>query len=553
MEVNRLIGLTAQAQAEGWSQFIRTQNDEGALLKGYRFNLEKAERVCTFAETFCRASQGPYAGKPVTLLDWQRYDLLMPLFGWVHVDTGLRRFLEAYIEMAKKNGKSFLCAIIELIGLVADGEAGAEVYTAATARDQAALIHNEAAAMVRASPALKEILEIKDHTHTIKLDNRSFIRALAAEAKSAEGKNVHFLVLDELHRWEDEGAKDFYGALAWSTVAREQPLICQITTAGEDMFTLCGEKHTYAKGVLDGSIDDVRFFALIYGNPADADIDDPATWHRANPSLGFVLSEDRFAEDLERAKRTSQAQLAKFKRYRLGMWINVEKLWVPMEAWGECVGEVNESELEGCDCWTGIDISSVDDMTAISHVFQCGDKYKTLVRFFLPESCLQNTEHPNYSLYKQWADSGDLILTPGSAIDYDTITETVDDDARRFNVRVVHFDKWGAIQFAQNLEKQGLTVVPFAQTLGAFTRSTKALLKLILDRRLEHGGNPILTWQAQNLSVRDDDNGNIRPVKRKKGKGDHKKIDGMVAMIMALDGALMPEDPSMYEDAEIEI
>ena len=556
MQVNNLIGLKRKAQRAGWAKWIKSAADEEALLRGCWFDEAAGQHVVDFGETFCRLSKGEWGGKPVQFLDWQKFELLMPLFGWKD-EQRLRRYREAYVEMCKKNSKSTTASILELYGLTADGEPGAEIYTAATTREQASIVHRETASMVLKSPALRSRLKVLDHTKTIKLDTSSWIRALSSDAGSVEGINAHFLIFDELHAWQDV---KFYLALRWATAARKQPLILYITTAGEDLGSLCGEKHVYALKIIKGEVFDYRFFGLVYGNEPDANIDDPETWRRGNPSMPEIISEDRFREELEQAKNGSERDLAGFKRYRLGIWTKSEAVWMPMEQWREA-GEhpIREEDYVGKECFSGLDLSSVSDITALVHAFPWQNvKGETcidvLCRFWLPEELLKDVNHPNYAVYMQAWREGRLLLTPGPAIDYGTIWQQIDADAQKFNIRELAFDRWGAVQMAQQLEAGGLTVFPFAQGMKSFSPPSKELLTLVLNGRIRHGGNSLLTWMAGNVTVEQDANGNIRPVKLpRRGGGEHRKIDGIVALIMALDRAASSTGGSMYEADEVVI
>src|SRR5215831_5309752 len=284
-----------------------TPADEAALAEGCTFHAASAERVRQFFRSFLRHSKGQWAGKPFELLDWQFTDIIAPLFGWKRAD-GSRRFRRAYIEVPKKNGKSTLASGIGLYLLVGDGEPGAEVYSVAADRYQANIVHGEAIRMVRASPGLSSRLELNRTTHNISFPKLSaWYRSLSSEANTKEGLNAHGLIIDELHAWKGRGLWD---ALRYAGRSRRQPLLFAITTAGDDMDSICREQHDYAKGVLSGEILDTRFFAYIRraaaiaeGDREDDDWADPAIWHKANPSLGVTIDPGEFARDVEEAKQ----------------------------------------------------------------------------------------------------------------------------------------------------------------------------------------------------------------------------------------------------------
>lgn len=327
-----LIGLKRRAQLEGWAKFIRSESDERALLAGYTFNEKRALRCVNFFPAFLRHSKGDFGGKPFELLDWQRDDLVYPLFGWLR-PNGTRRYTRSYVEIPKKNGKSTIASGIGLYLLVGDREQGAEVYCAATDKKQANIVQGEAAVMVDASPALAEVLRVHRSSSTINFHaTNSFMRALSGEAAGNEGWNAHAIIVDELHKWH---GRKLWDALKWAFAARRQPLLFVITTAGDDPLSVCRQQHDYALGVNDGTIPDLNFFGYVRCAEDDDDWLDPATWRKANPSLGITMDEARFAEDVLEASKTPESQ-ASFKRYRLNVWNAGENSWLKPASWKAC-------------------------------------------------------------------------------------------------------------------------------------------------------------------------------------------------------------------------
>jgi phage terminase large subunit-like protein len=338
MHIAKLPAVRARAKREGWLDQIRSPADERAALRGCYFSRWHAERVDTFCRTFCCHSKGQWAGQPFELLPWQRNDLVYPLFGWMRAD-GTRRYRRAYIEVAKKNGKSALVSALGLYLLIADNEPGAEVYSCASDRPQASIVHGEAVNMVDASPALQSFLTVNRSTFAISHhDSKSVYRAWSGTGKGKSGFNAHGILCDELQEWQ---GRELWENLIHAGRARRQPLLIVITNAGDDMLSVCREQHDYAERVLDGTFDDDRFFGLIYAVSKE-ELDrhgthDRRLWRKANPSLGITINEEDFGRDLEEAERTPTAW-AEFCRKSFSIWNTGQKRWLQLMQWRACLG-----------------------------------------------------------------------------------------------------------------------------------------------------------------------------------------------------------------------
>lgn len=528
---------------------IRTKADEAAVSEGCRVDLARAERVRKFLRTFCAHSKGEWAGKPLDPLPWQWDDVILPLFGWVRPD-GTRRFRRAYIEIPKKNGKSTLASGLGLYLLVGDGEAGAEVYSAASDRAQASIVHGEAVNMVKASTWLSRSLEINKATHNIAFARtNSWYRALSAEAETKEGLNAHGIIIDELHAWK---GRHLWDTLRYAGRARRQPLLFVITTAGDDIHSVCYEQHTYARSILRGEVADTRFFAYLRAarqraesDEADDDWTDPETWHRANPSLGHTIREEEFASEVEEAKRLPTTE-SSFKRYSLNIWATSTNPWLRSEDWAKCKRDFVAADLDGAPCYGGLDLASTRDLAAFLLCFPWPDEtYRLLPFFWLPEDTVNDPSSPEQ--YRVWRRNGLLRVTPGNVTDYGFIKRDIGELSKRFFISEFAFDPWNAEKLTQEIEEEhGLKRFSFPQTISNFAEPCKEFERLLAAGRLHHDGNPIMAWQAGHVQVRTDPNGNLRPVKP--DKGDHRKIDGIVAALMALARAMLSEQGlSVYE------
>jgi len=530
-------------------EWVRTPGDETAVRAGCTFDLAAAERVRSFFARWLRHSKGEWAGQPFTLMPWQWRDVIAPLFGWKRPD-GTRRFRKAFVFIPKKNGKSTLAAGIGLYMLMGDREPGAEIYSAANDREQAGIVHREALNMAEASPGLMAELQVNRSTHNIAYPRtRSYYRALSSDAPGKEGLNAHCILCDELHVW--------YGRELWDTLryafrARRQGLLFVITTAGDDPLSVCREQYDYAKGVLAGRIADDRLFAYIREADPEDDWKSTKVWRRANPAAGIIIRQEDFAADAREAEKTPASQ-ASFKRYTLNIWATAANPWFKGADWDACAGPgpVNEDTLAGRDCWCGMDLASTQDITAAVLVFPDGpDRFILVPRFWIPEDRLADGDAN--AAYRVWAAQGWLRTTPGNVCDYAFIKHDLAADAKRFRVRQWMFDPWNAESLTQELEKEtGVERVKFGQTIGNFAGPCKDLERLVLARGILHGGHPVLAWMAGHVSVRQDPNGNKRPVKPQ-GQ-DQRKIDGITAALMGLAGAQQGKGTggrSVYEDRD---
>lgn len=486
--------------------------------------------------------KGELAGEPFILQDWQRDEVIRPLFGWRRSD-GTRRYRRAYVEVPRKNGKSTLVAGIALYLLLADNEPGAEVYGAAVDREQAAIVFDLAKAMVEASPVLSQRAQTFKRS-IVSPSNSGVYRVLSADVPAKHGLNAHGVIFDELHAQPN---RDLWDVLTTATGARRQPLIVAISTAGFDRESICFEAHEHARQVLEGVIDDPEFFALIRAADESDDWKSPKTWRKANPGLGVTIKESYLVAEAKRAELTP-AYLNTFLRLHLNRWTSQETRWLPIEAWDECDGSVNADKLKGALCYGGLDLASTVDMASLVLVFPDEDKelFRLLPFFWIPEESLIERARKDRVPYDAWAASGLLTVTGGNAIDYSRIVSDITALGDRFEIREVAFDRWGAFQVSQQLEAAGFVMIAFGQGFASMSPPTKELMRLTLDQKIAHGGNPILRWHADNVVVRQDPAGNLKPDKQR----SRQKIDGIVASIMGIDRAIRrgQGDPgSVYE------
>jgi phage terminase large subunit-like protein len=513
------------------ARWLRSEADEKAVAAGHWFDEAAADAVAEFAREFCRHSQGQWAGQPFELLPWQYDDVIGPLYGWRRAD-GTRRYRRAHIEVSKKNGKSALASMASLYHLLADGEPGAVVGNAAINREQASIVFDAAASMVRSSPELSGALDIIDSRKVIVHPaSGSKYMALSADVGSKEGLNLSALICDELHRWRG----GMFSTLYYAGAARRQPMQMAITTAGIYDETGVGwQQHEYAVGVLDGSIEDLSFFAYIRAADPAADWTSPRTWEAANPSLGITVTSEELGEQCAAAQHAVGLENA-FRRYRLNQWTQSEERWLPLTTFDASAGHViDEAAYVGRPFWGGTDIGAVADLAVVAELFRCphdAEALDVILRCFLPAAALR--DGPNALVYQEWARDGHLIITPGDVTDERVLVETVAADTARFGgCASMAIDRlFQAMRVSQDLAARGIEVAPCSMNTMTLSPLVDEAERRILSRTLHHGGHPILRAAVDAVEMELDAAGNRRPSRKHRAR----KIDALIATLLALD------------------
>ena len=507
------------------------------------------ERRADYAVAFIEAlthTKGTWAGKPFELIDWQER-IIRDVFGTIK-PNGYRQFNSAYIEIPKKMGKSELAAAVALLLCCGDGEERAEVYGCAADRQQASIVFEVAADMVRMCPALnKRVKILASQKRMVFEPTNSIYQVLSAEAYSKHGFNIHGVVFDELHTQPNRKLYDVM--VRGSGDARMQPLFFLITTAGTDTNSICYEVHQKAKDILEGRKHDPTFYPVIYGAEREDDWTDPEVWKKANPSLGITVGIDK-VEAACKSAQENPAEENSFRQLRLNQWVKQTVRWMPMDKWNACSFPVDPKALRGRPCYGGLDLSSTTDLTSFVLVFPPEDeegKYEILPFFWVPEETLDLRVRRDHVPYDKWEKQGYLKTTEGNVVHYAYIEKFIEELGEKYNIREIAFDRWGATQMVQNLEDMGFTVVPFGQGFGSMSSPTKEFYRLTLEQKLAHGGHPVLSWNVDNVTVRTDPAGNIKMDKEKSTE----KIDGAIATVMALSRALVRgsiETGSVYDE-----
>ena len=512
------------------------------------FDRQKADHAVDFINCL-KHTKGRWRGVPFELLPWQDR-IIRDVFGTVK-ENGYRQYNTTYVEIPKKNGKSELAAGVALYMTCGDGEWGAEVYGCASDRQQASIVFDVAVDMVDQCPALKKRMKpVMSVKRLVYKPTNSFYQVLSAEAYTKHGLNVHAVIFDELHAQPNRELFDVM--TKGSGDARTQPLFFLITTAGTDRNSVCFEQHQKAEDIILGRKIDPSFYPVIYGASDAADWSSEKVWYEANPSLGHTIDIEKVKNAYLSAK-DNPAEENIFRQLRLNQWVKQSTRWMQMEKWDNCAFPVDERELIGRECYGGLDLSSSIDITAFVLVFPPRDdaeKYIILPYFWIPEKNMNLRVRRDHVPYDVWEKQGCLMTTEGNVIHYGFIENFIDDLGKKFHIREIAFDRWGAVQMVQNLEGLGFTVIPFGQGFKDMSPPSKRLMELVLEKKIAHGGHPVLRWMMDNIFVRTDPAGNIKPDKEKSTE----KIDGAVATVMALDRAIRNEGNSggsVYDDRGI--
>lgn len=483
-----------------------------------------------FAETL-RLTKATKSGEPEPLIILPHArEFMSKLFGQKRGD-GKRQYRKAYFSTARKNAKTQYAALIGLALLLFDSEAQPEIYIAAADFTQAGHVFSAARDLVLSNPELAEQVEIVEYAKKISYPaNKGVLQALSSIGRTKHGSNPSTVIFDELHVWGVEH-QELYAALTTGSVARRQPLQISITTAGSEEQSICGREYDYAKRVLNGTVDDPTYLAVIHEVPKDADWTDESLWHLANPALDNIVDREQLREACKAALQSPHLQ-NEFRRLHLNQWTEAATAWIPLELWDRGAEPIDESILEGIPAIGGLDLAAVSDLTAFVLVWNVNGYLYVKPWFFLPEDGLAERSKRDGVKYEAWVQAGFIELTPGSATDWIFVTDRIRGLARRFNVRDIAFDRYGGRDVASRLADDGFEVIDFGQGFLDMSPPCKRIEQLAQTGKIRHGGNPVLRWNIACSTVAVDAAGNIKPVKPDRRKSN-KRIDGVIAMAMA--------------------
>lgn len=504
----------------------------------YVFDENEANRVCKFIELLTH-TKGELAGTRIHLEPWQVF-ILTTVFGWLRRADGGRRYRRAYVEVSRGNGKSTLCSGIGLYCLLADREGGAEVYSFATTRDQAKIVFGDAKVMAERNAPLRNKfgLQVLANALYVPTSNSTF-QAKSAEGSTLDGLNTHLAIIDELHAHKTRAV---YDVVETSTGKRKNSLMFVITTAGFDTSGICYEVRTMVTKVLEKSVVDETQFGIIYGLDEGDDWTTVEALEKANPNWGISVRPEIITSLMKKAIALPSA-VNNFKTKHLNIWCSASSAWMDMQAWEAGEINVDRSDFEGQPCYIGLDVGAKNDVTAKVLLFPVGKSFVVFADFYLPEAAVEKSTN---SQYRGWVEEGWITQSGGAMTDLARIEEDIRDDLSRFDVKGIAYDPWNALQLATNLGNDGAPMVEYRNTVQNFSDPMKSLEALVQDKRVNHDGNPVLRWMMGNVVAKLDAKDNIFPRKERY----ENKIDGVVALIMALGISNTSEEANPFDDIE---
>jgi len=511
------------------SDLERQKNDDF----GFVFSERHAQKAIDFFRMLKHTS-GKYAGQPFNLQDNQAFKIAA-IFGWRQKTDGNRRFTQVYDEEARKGGKSQFAAGVELFCGLCEGEESAEVYTAATTRDQADMVFRAVKKMARYliqdSPAMKKAISVM--AHSVLLNNTdSFIQKVSADAGTLDGLNPHCAVIDEYHAHKNDGVK---GVMQTGMGSRENPLLFIITTAGFDKEAPCYKvERANAVEVLRGNRKQENLFAIIYTLDEGDNWTDPKVWKKSNPNLGSTPTLKYLHDQVQDAINKGTTTRVQVVTKNFNCWLDTPKIWIPEEDIKAVMRPMDIMGFAGRECFAGIDLAATSDITALDLFFPAVGSLKAagMSFFFLPEDTIEKKrEEANYP---EWVEQGHIIKTGGNIADYGYIRKKILELSTIVNIKSVSYDQWNAYQMASELTGDGISMLPCRQSFGNLSEPLKQIEKMIVSDDIELQENPVLLWMFRNVVLDYDANDNIKPNKAKSAN----KIDGVPAKAMSIFGWL---------------
>lgn len=509
--------------------------------RGLHFDQTAAQRAIDFF-SFLKHWKGRHSGQTFHLLPWQEW-MIMVIYGWKRED-GSRRFRYSYAELARKNGKTTLAGGNALFALIADGEAGAEIYTAATKRDQAKIAFNDAKSMVQNSPDLSKIIEIYQHNLHV-TSTLSKLEPLSSDQNTLDGLNPHFALVDEYHAHKDDG---LYNVLKSGMGSRKQPLLYVITTAGFNKFGPCYAMRRTCCEILEGIKHDDAQFSLIYTLDEEDDWQDENTWIKANPSLGASISVEFLRQEVLQAQN-NPTQMVNLLTKNFNIWTDASQVWIEDKHWQLCEQEIDLDSLKGATCYGGLDLASKRDLNAFTLIFPKEDDLISITWYWLPELMMQDRVRKDGVRYDLWAEQGHITLTEGNVTDQRKIKMDIMAICEAFDVQMIAYDRWNSDQLVLQLMEEGIEMKPYGQGFASMSTPTKTFESKIYEGKFTHNGNPVTRWMLSNVELMRDPAGNIKPDKSKSTE----KIDGIVSNVMGIGiylwalGEGITNGPSIYE------
>ena len=498
----------------------------------------RVDRVSSFISTL-KHYTGVHAGKPFQLEPWQ-YWLVCNIYGFQRKETKKRLIRTVYIEIARKNGKSFFAAALCLYHLIADGEPAAEVLLAANSKEQSKISFEMCSVLARQLDPKATYLEPFRDNIRLQATN-SKLKCLAADDSKLDGFNASMFLMDERHASK---TNKLYDVLASSQGMRSEPLAVTITTAGFDKTGPCYAARTTAIEILRGVKEDITQFTAIYSLDESDDWKSSSNWEKSNPNLGVTVTEDFIKQQVTKAENNPSDESG-VKTKTLNIWCDTSIVWIPSETVLKLTKSIDFEEFKGYDCWIGVDLAATSDLTAVSYMWLKDGKHYFKVKYYLPEEALNTS--PNKDKYKDWNTRQQITITPGNVTDYDYITKDLMQANDLYSIQSIGYDQFNATQWAIDATTKGLPLEVFSQSLVSFNRPTKELERLFLGGLIVLDNNEITRFCFKNTTLKFDSNNNCKPVKA--GSWKTCKIDGVVAIIQCL--GVYFQQPQFSSDYEL--
>lgn len=516
---------------------------------GAWYDEQAADRAVEFFPDYCVLTKKEWAGRPFELEQWQADWIVRPAFGWRRAD-GTRLYRRVIIWIPRKNGKTELMAGVSHLCLLGDAVQGAECYSIASHGDQAQIVFEAASNMVKYSDALSDYYDVFTSSLFCRQTHGVF-KPLTGKPRGKHGLGAVYLLGDEVHEWAND---TLYTYVRNSMASAREPMEWLISTFGVDSG-YGPELWSESLGICEGTFDDDRTLVVAWCAPQDAkveiDIQDPAVWAEANPNLGVSVQREYLREYALECSQSAKKE-NEFKAYHLNIWVGAAERWLEPAAWASCnAGGPErwlemEAELEGRECWAGLDIASTQDFNALTLLFppvREGERWKALWRYWWPERRMREAARRTRIPFESWHAKGAFYTTPGNAADHEQIKDDILDDCARFRVLGMGVDLFNAHSIMTALEPEGVPIQAVRFGMMSASQPSKQLEKWVLDGELDHGGQPVSRWMAANTAIERDRHENYMPSK----KGSTNKIDGIVSLIMAIGMSMTAEvEPESY-------
>lgn len=522
--------------------------------RNYKFYFDEkiANTAIKIMQIMPLTSSRDYQGFP--LQEWQAFIVAM-LHGWRHKKTKVRRFKKAYIKVARKNGKTeFLAALANVEFLIFPKETG-EVFWAATKRDQAKIGWERQKRMITKLSQYDKYVKQRITVNARRIIDKKFnmfSQPLGRDSKTEDGHLVYWGIIDEYHAHPDDSMVNI---LETGMGAFDEPLLIIITTAGYNLASACKTFEDTCKDVLKDEKRNDYLFIAIYDLDDEDNWEDETVWIKANPGLGISPKTQYLQTQYQNAKTEGITKKMAFKVKNLNIWTNTTEEFIEKHVWNQSGKhiKIKPKDLAGRECYAGLDLASTIDITAFVLWFKLEEGFAMLPFFFIPEDTAKNRARLDGVKYLEWIDQGYIITTPGDVTDYDYLLKFIVDMLEKYDIRVIHYDRWNSSQLVNNLTEKNAPMIPFGQGFRSMAAPTKEFERLALRGDIKHFNNPVFDWMLQNVQIERNAEDQIKISKRR----SREKIDGVAALINAIGAWLIVEskndDNSLPQGYEINL